>query len=203
MILRNKLVINNQCLNSYLTQNRLKKVMMIQGLLNEGRESNPANKYEEPEKLLDELARLNPSFRSRAQEDAQEFLFTLLQSLALENETTIKLFEGTLQNIIECSNCHRQSINEEPIYNLPLPLEKPLEKNNDDSRRRKKKHRADKSNVVQQHNQSLDSCLQSFNKPGLIEEYFCGTFMSNTSAMKQVIISKFPSTVLLIYLQRF
>jgi ubiquitin C-terminal hydrolase len=164
---------------------------------------NLTDKYEEPEKLLDELARLNPSFRIRKQEDAHEFLATLLQGLAVENETTIKLFEGILQNIIECSHCCGRSINEEPTYYLSLPLEKSLKENEDDRRCRRKKHRTGKHEVVRQQEQSLDSCLQSFIKPESIEQYFCDNCQSYNSARKQISILKFPSPILCIYLQRF
>jgi ubiquitin C-terminal hydrolase len=44
---------------------------------------------------------------------------------------------------------------------------------------------------VQQHHQSLDSCLQSFMKTESIDEYYCDTCLSNSSATKQVIILVF------------
>lgn len=158
-----------------------------------------------PKKFITRLGKENKLFGNRKQQDAQEFLNYLLNTIddilqevkreklngrlqnrdvANEDNSTLDpswihdFFQGTLINEIICLTCKTMSSKEEDFLELPLDLEQ---------------------------NTSINECLRRFSSTETLcgeDKYYCKVCGRKQEAHKQMKIKKLPM-ILTLYLKRF
>lgn len=144
-----------------------------------------------PRKLFRNLPAINDLLTPGCQEDAHEFIQSLLDRLETAFDASApastpkpmnpirKLFTGATKTSIECVKCRRVSVTEEPFCCLSLEI--------------------DKSNV------DLCEALEIFTRDELLrgdDKYSCGHCQRKCVAHKRLTLSKLPP-VLVLHLKRF
>ena len=79
----------------------------------------------DPGGITRHVNKLSPCLRPYQQEDAHEFLRSLLSSLTLDghNKELSSLFDGLLESAVTCQTCHRASITRDRYMDLSLDIQ--------------------------------------------------------------------------------
>lgn len=79
----------------------------------------------DPGGITRHVNKLSPCLRPYQQEDAHEFLRSLLSSLTLDghNKQLSSLFDGLLESAVTCQTCHRASITRDRYMDLSLDIQ--------------------------------------------------------------------------------
>jgi len=87
-----------------------------------------------PSWFLNDAGSINDTFRKPIQQDAHEFLLSLLETMEIEcksalnpndnqNDTLVShFFAGKHVNTIECSKCHHSSMNQARFFDITVPF---------------------------------------------------------------------------------
>lgn len=82
-------------------------------------------KVVDPGGITRKVNRISPCLRPYQQEDAHEFLRSLLSTLTLDghNKKLSSLFDGLLESAVTCQTCHRASITRDRYMDLSLDIQ--------------------------------------------------------------------------------
>ena len=82
------------------------------------------NKTIDPSNITRHVQKLSPFLRPYQQEDAHEFIRTLLSTLVLDgrNKQLSSLFDGLLESAVTCQTCHHASVTRDRYMDLSLEI---------------------------------------------------------------------------------
>lgn len=83
------------------------------------------NRIVDPSGITRHVHKLSPCLRPYQQEDAHEFIRTLLSTLTLDgrNKQLSSLFDGLLESAVTCQTCHRASVTRDRYMDLSLDIQ--------------------------------------------------------------------------------
>ena len=83
------------------------------------------NSIVDPSGITRHVHKLSPCLRPYYQEDAHEFIRTLLSTLTLDghNKQLSSLFDGLLESAVTCQTCHRASVTRDRYMDLSLDIQ--------------------------------------------------------------------------------
>lgn len=83
------------------------------------------NSIIDPSAISRNVHKLSPCLRPYQQEDAHEFIRTLLSTLTLDghNKQLSSLFDGLLESAVTCQQCHRASVTRDRYMDLSLDIQ--------------------------------------------------------------------------------
>ena len=83
------------------------------------------NRIVDPSGVTRHVHKLSPCLRPYQQEDAHEFIRTLLSTLTLDgrNKQLSSLFDGLLESAVTCQTCHRASVTRDRYMDLSLDIQ--------------------------------------------------------------------------------
>jgi len=86
--------------------------------------SEPKERVVDPGGITRHVNKLSPGLRPYQQEDAHEFLRSLLSTLTLDgqNKQLSSLFDGLLESAVTCQTCHRASVTRDRYMDLSLDI---------------------------------------------------------------------------------
>jgi ubiquitin carboxyl-terminal hydrolase 36/42 len=86
--------------------------------------SDPRERVVDPGGITRHVNKLSPCLRPYQQEDAHEFLRSLLSTLTLDgqNKQLSSLFDGLLESAVTCQTCHRASVTRDRYMDLSLDI---------------------------------------------------------------------------------
>ncbi len=86
---------------------------------------NNNNRIVDPSGITRHVNKLSPCLRPYQQEDAHEFIRTLLSTLTLDgrNKQLSSLFDGLLESAVTCQTCHRASVTRDRYMDLSLDIQ--------------------------------------------------------------------------------
>lgn len=87
--------------------------------------SGPEDNAVDPGSITRQVNRLSPCLRPYQQEDAHEFLRSLLSTLTLDgyNKKLSSLFDGLLESAVTCQTCNNSSITRDRYMDLSLDIQ--------------------------------------------------------------------------------
>jgi hypothetical protein len=83
------------------------------------------NRIVDPSGITRHVHKLSPCLRPYQQEDAHEFIRSLLSTLTLDgrNKQLSSLFDGLLESAVTCQTCHRASVTRDRYMDLSLDIQ--------------------------------------------------------------------------------
>ncbi|XP_029173913.1 ubiquitin carboxyl-terminal hydrolase 5 isoform X2 [Nylanderia fulva] len=187
------------------------------GLLS-GKYSEPPDSSDEPQqgipprmfKVL--IGRGHPGFFSNRQQDAQEFLLYLINLLNRNSRHEVcptECFKFKVEERFQCSRSHKVKYTHRPEYILPLPIPLELAVNKDEvtayeTQKKEAEAKGQKldSNTLVRPRIKLLSCLESFSRSEIVEQFYSSALNEKTIAHKTTRLASFPD-YLLIHLKKF
>jgi len=156
-----------------------------------------------PRMLKSLICKGHPEFSTMRQQDAYEFFQFLLKTMKQRERVTgldpTPAFEFTLQQRLECNQCHKVKYSEveQSELSLPIPMDKaePAVNPIPEEKERDRYVRESKSKV------HLTSCLEAFTADEELE-FFCPSCNAKTTATKNYRMGDFPS-VLMMQMRKF
>ncbi|XP_053985117.1 ubiquitin carboxyl-terminal hydrolase 5 [Hylaeus anthracinus] len=158
------------------------------------------------------IGRGHPGFSSNRQQDAQEFFLHLINIIDRHSRHQMNptdCFKFKVEERYQCGRSNKVKYNYRPEYLLPLPipLETALNKEEVAAYEALKKETEAKgqtldSNALVRPRIKLSSCLQTFIRSEIVEQFYSSALNEKTTAQKTTRLSSFPD-YLLIHLKKF
>ncbi|XP_050444906.1 ubiquitin carboxyl-terminal hydrolase 5 [Cataglyphis hispanica] len=158
------------------------------------------------------IGRGHPGFFSNRQQDAQEFLLYLINLLNRNSRHEVcptECFRFKVEERYQCSkSCKvKYTLRPEYILPLPIPLEAAVNKDEVAAYEAQKKEAEAKgqkldSNTIVRPRIKLSSCLESFSRSEIVEQFYSSALNEKTTAHKTTRLASFPD-YLLIHLKKF
>lgn len=158
------------------------------------------------------IGRGHPDFSSNRQQDAQEFLLHLINILDRHSRHEVnpmECFKFRVEERYQCGRSNKVKYTYRPEYILPLPipLEVAVNKNEVAAYEILKKEAEAKgqkldSNTLVRPRIKLSSCLDTFIRSEIVEQFYSSTLNEKTTAHKTTRLASFPD-YLLIHLKKF
>lgn len=190
------------------------------GLLS-GRYSEPPNKSSADDELQQGIpprmfkvliGRGHPGFFSNRQQDAQEFLLYLINLLNRNSRHEVcptECFKFKVEERYQCSRSNKVKYTHRPEYILPLPIPLEAAVNKDEvtayeTQKKEAEAKGQKldSNTLVRPRIKLSSCLESFSRSEIVEQFYSSALNEKTTANKTTRLASFPD-YLLIHLKKF
>ncbi|KAM0730160.1 Ubiquitin carboxyl-terminal hydrolase 5 [Formica fusca] len=158
------------------------------------------------------IGRGHPGFFSNRQQDAQEFLLYLINLLNRNSRHEVcptECFRFKVEERYQCSKSYKVKYTSRPEYILPLPIPLEAAVNKDEvaayeTQKKEAEAKGQKldSNTLVRPRIKLSSCLESFSRSEIVEQFYSSALNEKTTAHKTTRLASFPD-YLLIHLKKF